>query len=183
MDAVAYVVETAVGEFGYLSGGDEFLPVSASQHHWEEPYPVVPERLTFAWDRGESRHKPNIFQHDLLRDMVCDHRAYRILAELAGDDLRVIARGDLDGEEMTVVQAIAVLDVLDEQRSLPSEYSWARFRWPHVRDETVAELDRRVFRLPYPELSLLVLVGGAVKAAIESAGLSGLSFTPARVDD
>lgn len=183
MDAVTYVVETAVGKFGYLSGGDKFLPVSTSQHHWEEPYPVVPERLTFVWDPGESGSKPNIFQHDLLRDLVCDRQAYRLLAELAGEDLRVIARGDLDGEEMTVVQAITVLDVLDEQRSLPSEYSWARFSYPHVRDEAVAELDRRVFRLPYPELSLLVLAGGAVKAAIESAGLTGLSFSPARVDE
>jgi hypothetical protein len=183
MDAVTYVVEVDVNPYGSLDGGDEFLPASTVEHHWEEPYPVVPGRLRFAWDTGDLRRKPNFFRHNLLRDLVCDRRAYHILADVAGEDLRIIARGDLDGEEMTVVQAITVLDVLDEQRSLPSEYRWARFRWPHVRDESVAELDRRVFRLPYAELSLLVLVGGAVKAAIESAGLSGLSFTPAHVDE
>jgi hypothetical protein len=183
MDAVAYVVELAVNPYGYLYGGDEFLPVDTSQHHWDEPYPVVPERLTFAWDPGESGRKPNIFRHNWLRDFVCDPQAYRLLDEIAGEDLRVIAHGDLDGEEMTVVQAITVLDVLDEQRSLPSEYSWARFSYPHVREDGAALVDRRVFRLPYPDFSLLVLAGGAAKAAIESAGLSGMSFTPARVDE
>jgi hypothetical protein len=84
---------------------------------------------------------------------------------------------------MTVVQAITVLDVLDEQRSLPGEYNWARFRWPHIREDAAALVDRRVFRLPYPEFSLLALVGGAVKTAIEGAGLSGLSFQPAWVDE
>jgi hypothetical protein len=176
-------MDCEVNRYGYLHGGDEFLPVSTVEHHWAKPYPVVARRLRFAWDPGELSCRPNIFGHNLLRDLVCNRRAYQVLAAVAGGDLRVIARGDLDGEEMVVVQAIRVLDVLDEQRSLPGEYSWARFRWPHVRDETVAEVDQRIFRLPYPELALHVLAGGAVKAAIERAGLSGLSFTPARVDE
>jgi hypothetical protein len=184
MDAmVAYVLEAEVGSFGYLSGGDDLLPADPVTHRWDEPYPVVRERLRFSWDPGELGRKPNFYQHNLLRDLVCDRPAYQVLAEVAGEDLRVVARGDLDGEEMVVVQATAVLDVLDEQRSLPSEYSWARFSWPHVRDDALADLDRRVFRLPYRELSLLVLAGAAVAAAIESAGLSGLSFSPARVDE
>jgi hypothetical protein len=183
MDARAYVLETDVDRYGYLHGGDELLPVSTTQHHWQEPYPVVPERLTFTWDPGESGRRPNVLHHNLLRDLVCDRPAYQVLAEVAGHDLRVIARGDLDGAEMTVVQAITVLDVLDEKRSLPGEYSWARFRWPHLREDAAALVDRRVFRLPYADFALLTLAGGAVKAAIESAGLSGLRFSPARVDE
>src|SRR5689334_16260035 len=114
MNVMAYVLETDVDRYGYLYGGR--LPVDPVEHDWEKPYPSVEERLKFRWDRGELRRKPDVFHHNMLRDVVCNRRAYEVLA---GDDLKVIARGSLDGDELLVVQAVTVLDVLDEERSLP----------------------------------------------------------------
>jgi hypothetical protein len=175
-------LEHDVNTYGYLYGGDELFSVDTAQHHWEEPYPVVDGHLGLTWDPGDSGRKPNIFMHNLLRDFFCDRRAYQLLVDLVGDDLRVIAHGDLDGAELTVVQATTVLAVVDEERSIPSEYSWARFSFPHIREEAGALTENRIFRVPYPELSLLVLAGDSVRTALESAGISGLRYEPAQVE-
>lgn len=179
-----FEAEPDVNSYGYLVGGDDLLTVDAADHHWAEPYPPIERPVRFRWEPGDLGTRPNLFRHNLLRDVVCDETALRVLREAAEPgDLHVIATGSLDdGTRLTVVQATTVLDVVDEERSIPSQYSWARIQFPHIREDQREATRRRVFRVPYRELTTMVLVGDEVKAAVEKAGLRGWVFTPAQVD-
>jgi hypothetical protein len=178
---MAYVVELDVNAYGFLYGGDEVVSADA-KHDLRRPFPPVSERLKFSWEAGSRPDKPNVFQHNLLRDFVCDATALRVLREIAEPDLHVVASGELDGEELTVVQATSILDVVDEERSIPSEYSWARIQFPHIPKEAEPRVERRIFRVANRDLWSMVFFGDAVKAAVEEAGLRGWTFTGAWVE-
>jgi hypothetical protein len=180
---MSYVLELDVGACGYLYGGDDLLAVDPVRHSWCVPYPPVGERMQFAWDPGDSGCAPNVFGHNLLRDFVCDDHAFRVLTSVAGGDLHVVGRGELNGANMTALQVTTVLDVVDEGRSIPSEYSWARISFPHIGDECDEVTAGRIFRVANRELSLLTFVGDSVKLAIEAAGIVGWRYEPARVDE
>ncbi|MEU6090395.1 hypothetical protein ABZ865_27035 [Streptomyces sp. NPDC047085] len=182
MNGIPYVTEADVDAYGFLYGGEESLSVDLTSHRWSDPYPPVRKALEFSWEAGELGRKPNIFKHNLLRDVVCDELALNALRSIAGRDVHVYARASLDGEELSVVQATTVLDIVDETRSIPSPYSWARVSFPHISREKGERVRRRVFRVANPELSLLVLIGDQVKAEIEAQQVRGWSFERAWVD-
>jgi hypothetical protein len=139
--------------------------------------------LRFSWDPAPLGRKPNVFRHNLLRDFVCDSRAFRVLNDVAKNDIHVIGWGDLEGDDMVAVQVTSILDVIDEERSILSEYSWARISFPHISNEVDALTNNRIFRLPNRELSLLVLAGESAKSAIENAGITGWRYERAWVDE
>ena len=49
------------------------------EHRWTEAFPVIAEPLQVTWEPGESLVKPNIFRHNLLRDLAVDGVALRAL--------------------------------------------------------------------------------------------------------
>lgn len=183
MDWVAYVIDSDEDEYGFLWGGDELLPAAPAFHRWCEPYPLIERPLEFTWEHGSSGLRPNVFDHNLLRDFVCDRQSLQLLQNLAGSDIRVLGRGFLDGDELSIVQVTTVLDVVDESRSIPSPYSWARIEFPHIPRENGEKIHRRIFRVPSPELFLMVLVGDDIKRAFEESGLRGWRFVPAQVEE
>ena len=170
--AAPCLVEAEVDTFGYLYSDVENAITGSGE----------PGRTEVYWETGASGQRPNIFRHNLLRDFVCDDTALRILRGISGADLQAVALLRLGELPLTVVRADPVLDVVDESRSIPSEYSWARIGFPHIRQELWGELGRRIFHLPYPELSTTVVVGAEVRDAYRSAGLTGWSLEPALVD-
>lgn len=183
MDRFSYVIEPDVDVYGFLHGGDELLPTAPAFHRWHEPYPLIETPLEFTWEHGSSGLRPNVFHHSLLSDFVCDRLALQLLQQLAVRDIRVLGRGFLDGEELSIVQVTAALDVVDESHSIPSPYSWARISFPHIPRETGENVRRRIFRVPNPELSLMVLVGDDIKRDFEGRGLRGWRFEPAQVEE
>lgn len=172
------LVEADVDTFGYLYGDVELAiigslePGSGEDGHRSEVY----------WETGASGQRPNIFRHNVLRGFVCDDAALRILRDISGADLQTVALLQLGNLPLTVVRADPVLDVVDESRSIPSEYRWARIGFPHIREELWGELGRRIFHLPYPELSTAVVAGAEVCDGYRSAGLTGWFFEPTLVD-
>ncbi|MCX5093848.1 hypothetical protein OOK36_34195 [Streptomyces sp. NBC_00365] len=170
--AAPSLVEAEVDTFGYLYSDVEDAITGSAE----------PGRPEVYWETGASGQRPNIFRHNLLRDFVCDDTALRILRGISGADLQAVALLRLGELPLTVVRADPVLDVVDEGRSIPSEYSWARIGFPHIRQELWGEVGRRIFHLPYPELSTTVVVGAEVRDAYRSAGLTGWSLEPALVD-
>jgi hypothetical protein len=176
-----YIAELDVDSYGFLHGADDLISVDPARHCWSEPYPPIDETLQLSWDRGSVDIRPNIYRHAILRDFVCDALALQFLQRVAGPDLHIVSRALLGDDALTVVQVVAVLDVVDECHSVASEYSWARISFPHIPDEKDVATRSRIFRVKNPELSLLVLVGDDVKVEFEKAGLRGWSFEKAWV--
>jgi hypothetical protein len=178
---VAYVVDFDVDGYGYATGGEGFFPTPTAFHDWMTPYPTIPEWLELTWTPGDRHVLPDIMWHNQLRDFVCRGRARDVLAQFSGSDLHAVARGRLAGEDVTVVQAVAVLDVVDVEASIPSEFSWGGLTWPHIGPDTESVVARRVFRAPNPGLALTVLLRDEVYQALEEAGIPGLQLVRAEV--
>jgi hypothetical protein len=178
---VPYLVEPDVNDYGFLSGGDELLPVEATVHEWHEPYPVIERPLGVSWVPGKVAAKPRIFHHTLLRDLAVDERALGVFASMVEDELRIYAKLVLGSGELSVVQATEVLDVVDVERSTPSEYSWADVSFPHIPEKYNSVTNNKIFRVPNRGLGLSFFVGNAVKQAYDDAGLTGWLFYEATV--
>jgi len=173
MDLVPCLVDGDVDTYGFLFGGVDSTP-SASE---------VWDALEVEWEPGSTGRQPNIFCHNFIRDFLFDDVALRSLRSIAGDDLKVNGTLRLGQQILTVVEAAPVLSVVDEARSRPSEFSWAKIGFPHVETDLRESVSDRMFHLPYPELSTSVVVGAKVREAYERAGLTGWVFEPAAVDD
>lgn len=176
-----YMLEADVNSFGFLVGGDHHLKVAPAFHRWSDPYPAISEPLQVSWEPGALSTKPNIYVHNLLRDFVVDAAAFRALTRVADDDIRVYGKMILGGEELSVIQAIKILDVVDKEASIPSEYQNMEISFPHIPESSDAATRTRFFRVANRCLSLSVFVGDDVKEAYEEAGLKGWLFHEARV--
>jgi hypothetical protein len=178
-----YMIDFELERWGILLGGDREFPEDPTFHNWFEPYPLIDASLTFRWDRGEEGKPPKVFWHNLLRDFVCDRETFRVLEDVVGQDLRVIGHGRLRKQELVAVQVVGLLDVVDEGRSIPSKYSWAKVSFPHIGHETDDLTDRRMFRVPTKGLVLSYFVGESVRRALDDAGVTGWRYEPAWVDE
>lgn len=177
MNQAPCLVEADVDAYGFLFGGVESAPPGGMVYEFGD------EEIDVEWERGDAGSLPNVFRHNLIRDFVVDEVALRVLRAVAGDDLTVNVTLRLDGRVLFAVQAKPVLDVVDEARSIPSDYSWAKIGYPHIDAERWDSLCGRVFHLPYPELATTVVVGAKVRDAYGQAGLTGWRFEPATVDE
>lgn len=178
---MAYVVDFDVDGYGYVTGGEEFFPTPTTFHDWTTPYPAIAEELNLAWTPGDRRIMPDIMCHNQLRDLVCRGGASDVLAGFDSSDLHVVAHGRIAGDAVTIVQAVAVLDVVDIEQSIPSQFSWGGLDWPHIRPEMEGDVARRVFRVPNRGLTLTVLLGDQVHQALQAAGIRGLRLVKAEV--
>lgn len=125
--------------------------------------------------------KPNIFRHNLFRDAVVDARALDVLDAATSGRIRSYATVVLDGVELHAIQAIDVLDVVDIELSLPSDYSWSDFSFPHIPESSEFLTRDKVFRVPNRGASFSVFIGSSVKRACEDAGLVGWIYHEATV--
>lgn len=172
---MAYLVELDVDEYGTLSGGEGLFPVDVIDHDWNTPYPPFQQVIPFEWDRGDGAGRPNVFWHPEIRDWVCDTSSYELLGRLAPGDVHTIAHGRLGSQELHVVQAVAVLDVVDREASLiDRQATYEILQFPAFFHSVADEISTRVFRVP--GMHTAVFVGEAVKRALESSGTAGIRF-------
>ncbi|MEU6484265.1 hypothetical protein [Streptomyces sp. NPDC046887] len=171
----AYLVELDVDEFGCLDGDESLFPKAASDHDWNTPYPSTGQTVPFTWESGEGAVRPDVFWYPQMLDWVCNERAYRALAGCSASDLNVISTGVLDGEPVYVVQASSVLDVVVREASVIDIYeTYDALRFPAFRRDMHEALASRVFRVPGG--ITMVFVGGAVKEALDEAGVKGFRY-------
>jgi hypothetical protein len=178
---VPYLIEPEVNAYGFLCGGDEFLSVDVTTYGWDEPYPIIKRPLAVSWTPGELSTEPRIFHHNLLRDFVVDDGALGVLTSAVDGGFRIYAKLVLESVELSVVQVTETLDVVDIEKSIPSEYSWAEFSFPHISESRYSVTDNKIFRVPNRGFGLWFFVGNAVKQAYDDAGLTGWLFHEARV--
>jgi len=125
--------------------------------------------------------KPNIIRHNLLRDFAVDELALGTLASAVESTITVYARLVVDGVTFFVIQATTVLDVVNVQQSVRSEYAWQEFAFPHIPESCDSVTDRKFFRVPNKGAGLSTFVGNRIKQAYDEAGLTGWLFNEARV--
>ena len=173
---VAYHVELDVDAFGALQG-DEDKVVSSDEHDWFTPHPQLGFTPRFKWRKGTRRRRPNFHWYHSLYNWVCDASGLDLLNETAPNDIHVIARAEVDGEPAWVIQVVTRLDgLVDRDASLIDTHpTYELMRWPSFRYSAADRMANRVFGIP--EMYLDVFCGTRFKAAIESAGLTGLRFT------
>ena len=172
---LVFLLEPDVDGFGYLTGGDKAISTNTALHDWRTPYPVIAETLSFTWAPGDLGRKPEVFAHNLLRDLVLAPAALRVLREVAPGDIRVIAHGVLDAQQLVVVQATSVLDVVDLARSVRGPDPDV-VDFPRIPAEREAELARRLFRVPNKGQTLSVYAGDELKQAWEVNDVRGLNY-------
>ena len=172
---MVFLLEPDVDGFGYLTGGDKAITTDTALHDWRTPYPVIAETLSFTWAPGDLGRRPEVFAHNLLRDLVLAPAALRVLREVAPDDIRIIAYGVLDGQHLVVVQATSVLDVVDLARSVPGSDPGV-VNFPCIPAEREPELARRLFRVPNKGQTLSVYAGDELKQAWEANDVRGLNY-------
>ncbi|TVZ01823.1 hypothetical protein EAS64_30730 [Trebonia kvetii] len=174
-------MEADVEAYGFLASDDDELLARVMERRWAEAFPVITEPLQVTWEPGESLVKPNIFRHNLLRDLAVDGVALRALDAAVDGGLKPYARLLVDGTEFSVVQATKVLDVVDVGSSIPPDYSWQEFAFPHMPPLHDPMTDRQFFRVPNRGWDLSVFMGNSVKHACDQAGLTGLLYCEAVV--
>jgi hypothetical protein len=181
---VAYVVETDVNRYGFLCGPETSIPASVTvEHSWLKPFPTVDGRLEMVWERGTSRRQPDVFQHNLLRDFVCDTSTHRLLNGLVRGGLHVVAHGRCEERELVVLQVTTVLDVVDAACSTPAQYGLGALKFPHIPADKEPIVEGTFFRVPDVGLSLTILVADDVKEAVQRTGIRGWQFTRAQIAD
>lgn len=174
---MAYLAELDMDEYGCLDGEEEVFPVASVEHDWDTPYPPLDRVVQFVWEPGEAKRKPDVFWYPHMRDWVCSERAYEVLKRCAGSDVHTIARGELDGKPVFVVQAPQVLDVVDRNASVIDVYpSYEVLRFPAFRRSMADAVSSRIFRVPGG--ITMVFVGDLLKHELEKAGIEGLRFVP-----
>jgi hypothetical protein len=178
---VPYLVEPDVDAYGFLYGGDEFLPTDTATYRWDKPYPMIKRPLAVSRMPGELSAEPKIFHHNLLRDFVVDEGVLGVFTSAVNGDFRIYAKLVLGSVELSVVQATETLDVVDVEKSVPSKYPWAEVSFPHIPERCYSVTDNKIFRVPNRGLGLSFFVGNAVKQAYDDAGLTGWLFHEARV--
>jgi hypothetical protein len=171
-----YIVTSSIDSYGFLTGGDSDLTARIVSHSWQEPFPVVHDPIPASWEPGSLGVRPNVLRHNLLRDFVVDDPALEFFARQAVDDIRIYAKLSLDGEVLSVLQVTSMLDVVDIDKSIPSEYSWADISYPYISDTYNSVTENRIFKVPNPGVGLSVFVGSGIRRAWESEGLTGWSF-------
>ena len=177
-----YIVEADLESYGWLASDDESMLPQTVNHLWEVPFPVIPEPLPVTWKPGELLVKPNIFRHGSLRDFAVDEEALQVITATVDGEITVYAKLLLEGVELSVIQATQVLDVVDVENSIPSEYSFSDFSFPHIPEDRDSVTDKKFFRVPnHGAVSLAVFLGNAVKRACDEAGLTGWLYYEARV--
>jgi hypothetical protein len=176
-----YKVEADVEPYGWLISDDDSLLARAVEHRWAAPFPDIPEPIPVTWEPGELLIKPNIFRHNLLRDFAVDDKALQVITAAVGTGIRVYAKLLLGDSELSVIQATEVLDVVDVGNSIPSEYSWSDFSFPHIPEDYDLLTDKKFFRVPNRGADLSVFLGDAVKRACDQAGLTGWLYYETRV--
>lgn len=176
-----YLIEPDVNAYGFLYGGDEFLPTDAATYGWDKPYPVIKRALAVSWTPGDLSAQPKIFHHNLLRDFVVDERVLGVFTSAVDGDFWVYAKLVLGNKELSVVQATETLDVVDVEKSIPSKHPWADISFPHIPESCNSVTDNKIFRVPNRGLGLSFFIGNAVKQAYDEADLTGWLFHEARV--
>jgi hypothetical protein len=174
-------VETDVETYGLLASDDDELLARVMAHRWTEAFPLITQPLQVTWEPEQSLVKPNVFYHNFLRDFAVDGMAFRALDAAIDGGLKPYARLLVDGTEFSVVQATKVLDVVDVGSSIPADYSWQEFAWPHMPPAHDPVTDRQFFRVPNRGWDLPVFMGNSVKQACDAAGLTGLLYYEADV--
>jgi hypothetical protein len=176
-----YLIEPDVNAYGFLHGGDEFLPTDATTYGWDKPYPMIKRPLAVSWAPGELSAAPRIFHHNLLRNFVVDEGVLGVFTSAMDGDFRIYAKLILGSAELSVVQVTETLDVVDVEKSVPPKYPWADVSFPHIPDSCYSVTDNKIFRVPNRGLGLSFFVGNAVKEACDDANLTGWLFHEARV--
>lgn len=180
-----YQVEADVESYGWLMSDNDELLADVTEHDWLKPFPVVAESMSATWEPGDSAAKPNIFYHSLFRDFAVDDKAFRVLEAAVSGQLWSYAALRCDGSELRAVQAVDVLDVVDIGASIPSEFAWSDFSFPHIPESSEPFTRDKLFRVPNRGASLSIFIGNSVKRACEAAGLTGWLYheTTVREDD
>jgi hypothetical protein len=166
----AYFVELDVDEWGFLDGGDDLLTDDIPD--WTVPFPAMDAILDLMWTPGRNRQRPNVYWHPNLEHWVCDERAFEVLTKTVAHDIHVIARASVDGRPAWAVQVVTrMVGIVDESTSL---FERGMMRWPSFRLGAAERMADRLFAVP--ELYLDVFMGSAVRAALDTADLMGLTY-------
>jgi hypothetical protein len=128
--------------------------------------------LNLTWERGRNRQRPNFFWHPNLDHWVCDEPAFEVLTNTVARDIHVIAQARVDGRPAWAVQVVnRMAGIVDERTSL---FERGIMRWPSFRLSAAERMADRLFGVP--ELYLDVFMGSDVRAALDAADLTGLTY-------
>ncbi|GAA2394363.1 hypothetical protein Cme02nite_08840 [Catellatospora methionotrophica] len=181
---MAYITRLDVDAYGSLDAPDDVWPRDVTQHNWMsgDRYPQIEGTIPFSWEPGDKRQTPDAFWYPQMRDWVLSGSAYQAMTGVASQDLHLIARGALDGNPLYLVQAPTVLDVIDRERSIIDRYpTYEILRFPVLPRSAAPLVAERIFRVPGS--ATIIVIGEAVRQAIEDSASTGFNFVPVEWSD